>query len=72
MSTSRAAKHALTANRPHYLPISLTIPTPNSAAYASILAETIDLTDSEIAVSNPNDKSAKGMSSSIEDGIQIT
>ena len=46
MSTSRAAKHALTANIPHYLPISLTIPTPNSAAYASILAETIDLTDS--------------------------
>ena len=72
MLTSRLDRHALTAKIPQFLPIILTIPTPNSAASASTFAAVIKVIDSDIAVSKPNDLSTNGISLSILEGIPIT
>jgi hypothetical protein len=67
--TSLLARVAFTAIYPQYLPISLIIPTPNSADSASVYAESINLIDSATAVLNPKLLSIKGMSLSIVLGI---
>jgi len=72
MFTSRLDRQALTAKIPQFLPIILTIPTPNSAASASTLAAVINGIDSAMAVSNPNDLSTNGISLSMLDGMPIT
>jgi hypothetical protein len=62
MLTSLLANDDATAIYPQYLPISLTIPTPISAASASTLAALMNWTASSQAVWKPNDLSMNGIS----------
>mmetsp|Transcript_6825 Transcript_6825/g.24278 ORF Transcript_6825/g.24278 Transcript_6825/m.24278 type:complete len:313 (-) Transcript_6825:436-1374(-) len=70
--TSRAASDALTAMKPAWRPMSLTMPMPLCAASASVCAQLMGRTACSTAVSKPNDLSMMGMSLSMVFGTATT